>query len=46
MPSQNELGSYLSDHAKQGLPHRSFSEEELRNYLNTTTFDGGASHTM
>ena len=44
MPKQQELRFRLSEQAKQGLPHRAFSEEELRAFLSTATFDGGRIH--
>lgn len=44
MPKQQELYFRLSDQAKQGLPHRAFSEAELRTFLSTATFDGGRIH--
>lgn len=44
MPKQQKLHLRLSDQAKQGLPHRAFSEEELRTFLSTATFDGGRIH--
>ncbi len=44
MPKKQELHLRLSDQAKQGLPHRAFSEEELRTFLSTATFDGGRIH--
>ena len=33
MPNQQELRLRLSEQAKQGLPHRAFSEAELRAFL-------------
>jgi hypothetical protein len=44
MPKKQELHLRLSEQAKQGLPHRAFSEEELRTFLSTATFDGGRIH--
>jgi hypothetical protein len=44
MPKKQELRLRLSDQTKQGLPHRAFSEEELRAFLSTATFDGGRIH--
>lgn len=44
MPKQQKLHFRLSEQAQQGLPHRAFSEEELRTFLSTATFDGGRIH--
>jgi hypothetical protein len=44
MPNTQELRSHLSEQVKRGLPQRSFSQEELRAFLSTATFDGGHIH--
>ncbi len=44
MPNTQEMRLHLSEQVKQGLPPRSFSEEELRAFLSTATFDGGRLH--
>jgi hypothetical protein len=44
MPNQQELRLRLSEQTKQGLPPRAFSEEELRAFLRSATFDGGHLH--
>ena len=44
MTKKLEIHLRLSERAKQGLPHRAFSEEELRTFLSTATFDGGRIH--
>jgi hypothetical protein len=44
MPKKQVLRLRLSDQTKQGLPRRAFSEEELRTFLSTATFDGGRIH--
>jgi hypothetical protein len=44
MPNQQEPRLHLSEQTKQGLPPRSFSQEELRAFLRSATFDGGHLH--
>ena len=44
MPNQQALRSRLSEQSKQGLPHRTFTEGELGEYLRTAMFDGGRIH--
>ena len=44
MPNTQERRFHLSEQTKQGLPPRAFSEEELRAFLRSATFDGGHLH--
>ena len=44
MPNTQELRLRLSEQTKQGLAQRAFSEEELRAFLRSATFDGGRLH--
>ena len=44
MPNTQELQLHLSEQVRQGLPPRAFSEEELRAFLRSATFDGGHLH--
>ncbi|HEY7126076.1 MAG TPA: hypothetical protein VH540_19135 [Ktedonobacterales bacterium] len=44
MPNQRHLRSHLDEGVKRGLPNRSFSEEDLWEFVNTATFDEGRIH--
>src|SRR5579862_172811 len=44
MQKKQELRLRLSEQVKQGLPHHTFSEEDLHTFLSTATFDGGRIH--
>lgn len=44
MPNTQERRLRLSEQTKQGLPPLAFSEEELRAFLRSATFDGGHLH--
>lgn len=44
MIHQQALRLRLSAQAQRGLPQRSFSEEELFDFLSAATFDGGRIH--
>jgi hypothetical protein len=45
MPTHHELRAHFSAHLKEELKGRSFaSEQDLRTFLSTATFDGGRLH--
>lgn len=44
MPNGQQIRSPLSEQVQRGLTPRSCSQEELRAFLSTATFDGGRIH--